>query len=220
VKRVGFLLTTALCVGTLLTACSHDGRSLKAASPSQTLSIVTTTTTATPTSAAPGQVTGGVANGAGPAGTLPSGQSPTGLAINGYWENGGELPIDSTCKGKGLSPDLNWSGVPADTTELVLTVVDADPAGFVNWVLAGIDPATPGLVQGKVPRGTVQALNSKPAIGWTPPCAPDGTHRYEFALYALTKPSGILPGMASTDAIAGLKASGSPHASITGSVAA
>jgi Raf kinase inhibitor-like YbhB/YbcL family protein len=219
VKRVGFLLILTLCVSTVTTACSHDGRSLKAASPSQTLSIITTTVATTPASVAPGETAGSGAAGGG-GGVLPTPQSPSGLALNGYWENGGDLPIDSTCKGKGLSPDLNWSGIPADTTELVLTVVDADPAGFVNWVLAGIDPATPGLVQGKVPRGTVQALNSKPAIGWTPPCAPDGTHRYVFSLFALTKPSGILPGMASTDAIAGLNASGSPHASITGTVAA
>lgn len=209
-KRVTATVVTAigLAAAALLAGCSHDGRTLKPSQPNQTLSIITTTV-------APPESSGAINE------TLPpAAGSPTGMTLTGAWENGGPLPVDSTCKGAGLSPDLSWFNIPANTTELVLTVTDADPTGYVNWVLAGIDPATPGLVQGKVPRGTVQALNSKPAIGWAAPCPTDGTHRYVFSLFALTKPSDILAGMAPGDAIAGLTSKGSPHVSITATVTA
>jgi phosphatidylethanolamine-binding protein (PEBP) family uncharacterized protein len=212
VKRTRSIVVIAvgLVSAALLVACSHDGRSLKPASPDQTLSIITTTV-APVESVAAAKATNAVAAPAGGGGVM---------SLNGSWEDGQALPTDSTCKGAGLSPDLSWFNVPPLTTELVLTVTDADATGFVQWILAGIDPATPGLVQGKVPRGTVQALNGKPSLGWTPPCPAGGTHRYVFSLFALTKPSGILAGMDPADAIAGLTAKASPHVSITGTVAA
>ena len=209
-KRVTATVIAAIGLtgAVLLTGCSRDGRTLKPATPDQTLSIITTTVAPPDTSAATNATVPATAG------------SPSGMSLSGSWENGGPLPLDSTCKGAGLSPDLSWFNVPANTTELVLTVVDADPTGAVQWVLAGIDPATPGLVQGKVPRGTVQALNTKPTIGWAAPCPTAGTHRYVFSLFALTKASGILAGMAPVDAIAGLTSMGSPYASITGTVTA
>ncbi len=209
-KRVTATVVTAISLASaaLLAGCSRDGRSLKPAAPNQTLSIITTTVAPPESIAAINE-------------TLPAtGGSPSGMSMSGSWDNGGPLPLDSTCKGSGLSPDLSWFSVPANTTELVLTVTDADPSGYVQWVLAGIDPATPGLVQGKVPRGTVQALNSTPSLGWSAPCPTAGTHRYIFSLFALTKPSDILAGMAPADAVAGLTSKDSPHVSITGTVTA
>jgi Raf kinase inhibitor-like YbhB/YbcL family protein len=211
VKRV---VTLLVALGSLagVAGCKSDGRALKPASPEQTLSIVVPTTVP-PTTLAP-------AAGSQPEvlKTLPAEVSTTALTLNGSWVDGDPLPPDSTCKGKGLSPDLSWTNVPANATELVLTVTDADASGFVHWVLAGIDPATPGLSQGKIPRGTVQTLNSTPAIGWFAPCPPQGTHRYIFSLFALTKPSGILAGMDPTDAIAGLSVPGVQSVAITGTV--
>ena len=199
----------------MLSSCKSDGRTLKPASPDQSLSIVVPTTIPPESTAAPAAVeTVEAVN------VLPSETPATGLNLSGRWLNGGILPPDSTCKGKGLSPELTWTNIPADATELVLTVTDADATGFVHWILAGIDPATPGLAQGRVPRGTVQALNSSPAVGWTAPCPPQGTHRYIFSLYVLTKPSGILSGMESEAALAGLTTPGIPHVAITGTVTA
>ena len=152
--------------------------------------------------------------------TLPAEISTTALSLNGSWVDGGPLPPDSTCKGKGLSPDLKWTNIPANATELVLTVTDADASGFVHWILAGIDPGTPGLSQGKIPRGTVQTLNSSPTLGWFAPCPPQGSHRYIFSLFVLTTPSGILAGMDPADAIAGLQTPGIQHVAITGTATA
>jgi Raf kinase inhibitor-like YbhB/YbcL family protein len=213
VNRVVTILV-ALCSVTVLVSCKSDGRALKPASPDQSLSIVVPTTIPV-TTLAPGE---GIP--AESVETLPAEISTTALSLNGSWVDGGPLPPDSTCKGKGLSPDLKWTNIPADATELVLTVTDADASGFVHWILAGIDPATPGLAQGKIPRGTVQTLNSSPTLGWFAPCPPQGTHRYIFSLFVLTTPSGILAGMDSTDAIAGLQNPGTRHVAITGTATA
>ncbi len=207
-------IVVALCSVAVLVSCKSDGRALKPASPSQTLSIVVPTTIPV-TTLAPGQ---GIP--AESLDSLPAEISTTALSLNGSWVDGGPLPPDSTCKGKGLSPDLKWTNSPAIATELVLTVTDADASGFVHWILAGIDPATPGLSQGKIPRGTVQTLNSSPTLGWFAPCPPQGTHRYIFSLFVLTTPSGILAGMDSADAIAGLQIPGIQHVAITGTATA
>jgi Raf kinase inhibitor-like YbhB/YbcL family protein len=211
VKRVVTLLI-AMCSVAALAGCKSDGRALKPASPDQSLSIVVPTTVP-PTTLPPAE-----GSQAGVPATLPAEVSTTALRLNGSWVDGDPLPPDSTCKGKGLSPDLNWTNVPADATELVLTVTDADASGFVHWVLAGIDPATPGLAQGRIPRGTVQTLNSVPSIGWFAPCPPQGTHRYIFSLFVLTKPSGILSGMDPASALAGLSVPGIQSIAITGTV--
>jgi Raf kinase inhibitor-like YbhB/YbcL family protein len=204
----------ALSSVTILVGCKSDGRALKPASPNQTLSIVVPTTIPV-TTLAPGE---GIP--AESVETLPAEISTTALSLNGSWVDGGPLPPDSTCKGKGLSPDLKWTNIPADATELVLTVTDADASGFVHWILGGIDPATPGLSQGKVPRGTVQTLNSSPTLGWFAPCPPQGTHRYIFSLFVLTTPSGILAGMDPADALAGLQKPGIQHVAMTGTATA
>ena len=204
-KRI-VLMTAALASLALVSGCKNDGRSLKQASPDQSLSIVVVTE---PTTTLPSSEVDAIE-------TLPAGTSATDLSLSGSWLNGAPLPPDSTCKGKGLSPDLKWSNVPADATELVITVTDADKSGFVHWILAGIDPATPGLAQGKLPRGTVETLNSSPTLGWFAPCPVQGSHRYIFSLFVLTKPSGILKGMDPTDALAGLNVPGNTHVSITG----
>jgi Raf kinase inhibitor-like YbhB/YbcL family protein len=110
------------------------------------------------------------------------------------------LPADAvadarfSCAGAGVSPPLLWLGVPADTAELAVVVIDLDtPGPFVHWALAGIDPkTTAGLGEGAVPKEVLQARNSTGKPGWQPFCPPVGeTHRYQFSLYALGAPSDI-----------------------------
>jgi phosphatidylethanolamine-binding protein (PEBP) family uncharacterized protein len=43
------------------------------------------------------------------------------------FEDGGMLPVGFTCNGEGLSPPLNWSGVPADAKSLVV-IMDHMPS--------------------------------------------------------------------------------------------
>jgi Raf kinase inhibitor-like YbhB/YbcL family protein len=185
----------AAVVGVLsLAACSSDGRTLRPAGPKQTLSIVTTTvppsTTAAPNAGA--------------------------LAVMAPWSDGGTIDAQYTCKGADISPAISWSGVPAGTQELAVTLTDIDASNFVHWVIAGLDPASSGIAAGKVPVGAVQAANGFGEAKYGGPCPPDGNHTYLLRLYALGAHSGIANGMAGAAAIDALEANQLESTSISG----
>lgn len=96
------------------------------------------------------------------------------------------LPPDHTCDGKGVSPPLAISDVPADAKSLVLLFDDPDaPAGtFDHWVVWNIDTSVAAITQGETPPGVV-GKNSGGGNAYFPPCPPTGEHRYTFKLYAL-----------------------------------
>ena len=113
----------------------------------------------------------------------------------------GAMPVRLTCDGQDLSPELRWSGLPADTKSLALIVDDPDapdPAAprmtWVHWVLYNIPPTATGLAAaiapGALPAGTRQGLNDWGRTGYGGPCPPIGRHRYFHKLYAL---STVLP---------------------------
>ena len=108
----------------------------------------------------------------------------------------GEIPRIHTCQGQDLSPQLEFSGVPATARTLALVVDDPDapdPAApkrtYVHWVLYDLPADTSGLPAGvsvaRLPRGTRQGLNDWKRVGYGGPCPPIGRHRYFFKLYAL-----------------------------------
>ena len=173
-------LAALLTISATITACSHDGRTLRPPNPNQTLSIVTTTVP--------------------PSTTAPS------LSLILPFADGGAIDARFTCKaaggGSGISPGVSWGAVPAGTVELALVVTDPDAGGFVHWVLAGINPNAINTVpEGAVPAGIHQATNSAGKVGWAGPCPPSGTHHYVFTLHALSEPSGITDGMPAADAL-------------------
>jgi Raf kinase inhibitor-like YbhB/YbcL family protein len=163
-----------------ITACAHDGRTLRPPSPNQTLSIVTTTVP--------------------PSTTAPS------LSLILPFANGAAIDARFTCKaaggGVGISPGVSWGAVPSGAAELALVVTDADASGFVHWVLAGIDPnAINSVPEGSVPASLHQATNSFGKVGWGGPCPPSGSHHYVFTLHALSELSGITNVMPAADAL-------------------
>jgi hypothetical protein len=107
--------------------------------------------------------------------------------------SGGDIPAAYTCDGAGGSPALSWSGVPAGTGALVLTVTDPDASGFAHWIVLDLPPSTTSLARAAgAPGGSLhQGTNDFGRIGWGGPCPPSGTHRYRFTLYAVTKPLGL-----------------------------
>jgi Raf kinase inhibitor-like YbhB/YbcL family protein len=107
--------------------------------------------------------------------------------------DGGAIPDRFTCSGKGVSPPLRWSGVPAKAGELELLVEDPDADRFVHWTLLAIPPSSHGLAEGRVPPGTVQTENGFGDKRWGGPCPPEGKgpHRYLFSLYATDAPLGL-----------------------------
>lgn len=108
----------------------------------------------------------------------------------------GAMPARLTCDGQDLSPELRWSGLPADTKSLALIVDDPDapdPAAprmtWVHWVLYNLPPTASSLAEavapGALPAGTRQGLNDWGRTGYGGPCPPIGRHRYFHKLYAL-----------------------------------
>lgn len=102
------------------------------------------------------------------------------------------LPVRFTADGEGLSPPLFWSGVPAQTTSLVLLVEDPDaptPHPFVHAIVVDLPPELNALADGALASGGRyhQGKNSYLRAEWLPPDPPSGhgVHRYVFQLFAL-----------------------------------
>jgi len=97
------------------------------------------------------------------------------------------MPVRFTCaNGRLLTPPLDWSGAPASTKSIAIVVDDADApiTPYVYWVVFNIGPATSALLEGQLPPGARQALNSAGHAGYGPPC-PGSSHGYRFTVYAL-----------------------------------
>lgn len=99
--------------------------------------------------------------------------------------------------GENISPQLSWSGFPAETKSFAVTVYDPDAptgSGFWHWAVVNIPLATTSLAQGagdasgsKLPEGAFQLENDARMaqyIGAAPP-AGHGKHRYFVVVHAL-----------------------------------
>ena len=99
--------------------------------------------------------------------------------------------------GADVSPDLHWSGFPAETKSFALTVFDPDAptgSGFWHWAVFNIPADVDSLPTGAgvensvlLPAGAVVMPNEAREltfIGAGPPPG-TGTHRYQFVLHAL-----------------------------------
>ena len=97
-----------------------------------------------------------------------------------------EIPIEYTCDGPNISPELRIDGVPENTKSLVLINDDPDAPGGVwdHWIIFNMPPALSRVDKGKEPEGQA-GKNSWGRTGYGGPCPPSGTHRYFFKLYAL-----------------------------------
>jgi LemA protein len=106
------------------------------------------------------------------------------------FSDGTEIPVRFTCRGDQLSPALEWSGVPLDTSSLALVVRDLNAGGFVHWVVTHIDPFVQSVGENGLPEDALEGRNSGGSSGWTSPCPPagSGVHTYEFSLLALVDP--------------------------------
>ena len=123
---------------------------------------------------------------------------------------GGEIDMAQVfngfgCTGKNVSPELNWSGAPAETKSFALTVYDPDAptgSGWWHWIVFNIPSDTKSLASGagavdagKLPGGTVQSKTDYGKPGYGGPCPPPGDkpHRYIFTIYALKTSLDLTP---------------------------
>jgi Raf kinase inhibitor-like YbhB/YbcL family protein len=108
-----------------------------------------------------------------------------------------QIPAQYTADGEGLSPEIDWNGVPSAATALALIVEDADsptPAPLVHAIAVDIDPKRLQLLEGEL-QETNHGKNTALSLGrnsylrqaWLPPDPPPGhgIHRYAFQLFAL-----------------------------------
>jgi len=143
----------------------------------------------------------------------PTPAPPLGISSSAF-EPDGEIPAQYSCEGDNLSPQVEWSGVPAEAQSLLLSVHDLDagaesgasvPQGFIHWIVYNIPPSTAGYPEGMpggstLDDGALQGSNDFAQfaeegetfpggapiklVGYDGPC-PGAPHRYAFTLYAL-----------------------------------
>ncbi len=125
-----------------------------------------------------------------PAKPASSSPSRSGFTLNTTaGVNGGTLPIEYTCDGKGVSPALQWANAPAGTKEfaLMISTVPVDGSTRWNWVLYGIPKSATGLAKNTSGIGTVGATSHDQSVRYEPPCPNGpGAKRYTFTVYALS----------------------------------
>lgn len=114
--------------------------------------------------------------------------SPVSMAVNSFTFQRDIMPPRFTCAGpKALSPPLSWAGAPAGTQSIAVVVDDSDApiTPYVYWIVFNIGPATSTLLEGQLPPGARQALNSAGRADYDPPCPRSSSHQYRFTVYAL-----------------------------------
>ena len=154
------------------------------------------------------------------AGTLDTGPTSTTQSIfslaTDQWDPGGPMPAMFTCDGDDTSPPLSISSPPEGTAELALVMTDLDAEGLVHWVVAGIPADTSRIPASSLPTGAVQALVADDRVGWFGPCPPEGeTHTYEFEVYALSEPSGVVDGELASAAMSKIDAVATNRSTLT-----
>jgi Raf kinase inhibitor-like YbhB/YbcL family protein len=100
------------------------------------------------------------------------------------------MPQRFTCAGgKAVNPPLEWAGAPSGTRSLALVVDDsaAPISPYVYWVVFDVSPATSEILEGQLPPGARQALNSAGKASYDPPCPGARNHTYRFTVYPLSK---------------------------------
>jgi Raf kinase inhibitor-like YbhB/YbcL family protein len=107
----------------------------------------------------------------------------------------GQLPLQFTSDGIGVSPPLKWANIPESATTLALIVEDADSPTCepsVHAIAVDIDPRLQELEEGDF---TAEFPSTPGNLGrhsflrqaWLPPDPPpgDGVHHYAFQIFAL-----------------------------------
>jgi Raf kinase inhibitor-like YbhB/YbcL family protein len=172
------VLGVVVAVALAAAACGTSGRELRAPAPD----AVSPQRSSTPVNRPSTTTTTTVAAASTLALTSPS------------FSDGAMLPAPFTCEGP--SPELRWTGVPGETAQLVLAVIDRDAQDAVQWLVTGVAAADGSVGSGSTPAGARTLTNSFDRDGWNGPCPPAGsTHHYDFVVLALPAPITV-PGSA------------------------
>jgi Raf kinase inhibitor-like YbhB/YbcL family protein len=188
-----FMLVAAVAAGLGAAACAPSG---SAPASTNGTTAADTTHPAAPTAAAP---TSSARAFAAPA--TPSNPAPIAVT-SATFTAGGTLPVTTAfngCGGGNTSPQLSWSGAPAETKSFVVTLFDPDAptsTGFWHWTVFNIPATITGLPAGagSMPSPVKGAKSGYTDFGFSHyggPCPPNGDqpHHYMFHVYALDVPA-------------------------------
>ena len=194
------LLGAALVIAAAAGCSSSDGRTLPPPEPRQTTTPVSSPIVGLPTDE----------EGDG------DGEEVFALFSDAFTE-GEPIPARHGCDGEDLSPPLDWASTPATAVELGIVVRDLDAAGYVHWVMAGIDPLITAIGEDGVPETAVEGPNDAGRLGWSGPCPPAGSrHTYSFAVHALAAPVALPPGATAQEAALAIEEASTAQAILTG----
>ena len=120
----------------------------------------------------------------------------------------GDIPARHSGPGGNVSPPLSWSTLPEETVSLAVICEDPDARGpeegFIHWILFDVPPTIQGLPEGITPAslerqvpGALQGVNTFGNVRYDGPAPPpgDGSHRYQFQVYALDRWLDLRPGV-------------------------
>jgi Raf kinase inhibitor-like YbhB/YbcL family protein len=109
--------------------------------------------------------------------------------------DGEPLSDDHAFAGGNTSPQLSWSGFPAETKAFVVTCFDPDApivSGFWHWVLVNLPATATSLETGagtteRLENGAFHVRNDfgTKSYGGAAPPAGDQVHRYYFVVHAI-----------------------------------
>ncbi len=124
--------------------------------------------------------------------TAPGVQLASITVTSPSFAEGARIPVDHTCDGKELIPELVLSSPPENTKSLVLFVEDPDAPGgtFVHMVAFNVSPDLRKLTSGTELTNAGEnarfGLNDFNVAHYSGPCPPRGeAHRYRFRVVAL-----------------------------------
>lgn len=116
----------------------------------------------------------------------PGEKVPESYVFNGYG-----------CRGKNISPSLEWSKAPQGTKSFAITVFDPDAPtdhGWWHWAVLNIPPDVNKIEEGAsnkglLPKSAVEVVTDFGIAHYGGPCPPKGDrpHRYVFTVYAMKK---------------------------------
>jgi Raf kinase inhibitor-like YbhB/YbcL family protein len=106
---------------------------------------------------------------------------------------GMSVPINNTCAGTNISPELHWTPGPSTTQSYAMVLTDLTN-NLVHWSmwnikadvtsLAAMLPSDATLTT--APIGAMQASFMTSSHGYTGPCPSGSLHTYQFQVYALS----------------------------------
>ncbi|MBD3164729.1 YbhB/YbcL family Raf kinase inhibitor-like protein [Candidatus Woesearchaeota archaeon] len=97
----------------------------------------------------------------------------------------GDIPVEYTCQGQDINPELKWDNVPQQTKSFALIFDDPDAPGktWKHWLIKNIPAGRRSIEDGSTAGEEIENDFGRKEYGG--PCPPSGTHRYFFRLYAL-----------------------------------